>query len=364
MSPDVAVRGEQADLLLVVLLLLTAFIQVLVMAMPAPGAFHAVEAVSLLSRCAAAGWLLATRGRERHPRTYAVIIGVDVLMFVVSFALIQGVANAGIPLALMSRVPFVFAVLPRRQVQVLTSLILVGCDGVLLWQAAHGNLITIGLAVLFTAVVLVTGITVRVLTSSFAASARGARELAAQLEHAALHDPLTGLANRTLYTDRLEHAVAHAHRTGRDVAVLLVDLDHFKDVNDTHGHATGDALLAAVADRLRATVRAGDTVARLGGDEFVVVLDDIADPADALATARHLRDALIGPITADGVQLRCSASIGVAFARARGHELGKVLREADVAMYRAKAQGPGHLEVFDTTPDLPTALPRRAVDTS
>lgn len=359
MGPDVAVRREQADLLLVVLLLVTAVVQATVMALPAPAAFDVTEATSIVFRVGAACWLLATRGRERGPRTFAVILTVDVLLFLVSYALLGGAGNAGIPLALISRVPFVFAVLPLRQTQLLAGLILVGCDGILLWQVARGDPVPAGLALLFTTVVLVTGYTVRALTSSLAASARGARELAARLEHAALHDPLTGLPNRALYADRLEIAVAHTERTGRDVAVLLLDLDRFKDVNDTHGHATGDALLVAVAARLRAAVRAGDTVARLGGDEFVIVIDEITATSDALDVARHLRDALDRPVTIDGLQVRASASIGVAYARHRTHELGEVLREADIAMYRAKARGPGRVEVFGPAP---STSPRPALD--
>lgn len=359
MGPDVAVRREQADLLLVILLLVTAVVQATVMALPAPGAFDVAEAVSILFRIGAATWLLATRGRARGPRTFAVILTLDVLLFLISYALLGRTGNAGVPLALVSRVPFIFAVLPLRQIQFLTGLILVGCDAILLWQVARGNPFPAGLALLFTTVVLVTGYTVRALASSLAASARGARELAAQLEHAALHDPLTGLPNRALYADRLENAVAHTERTGRDVAVLLIDLDGFKDVNDTHGHAVGDALLTTIAARLRATVRAGDTVARFGGDEFVVIIDDVTAPTDALDVARHLRDALDRPFALEDVQIRSSASIGVAFARHRTDDLGKVLREADIAMYRAKAQGPGRIEVFDPAP---STSPRPALD--
>ncbi|GEA87169.1 GGDEF domain-containing protein [Cellulomonas cellasea] len=359
MGPDVAVRREQADLLLVVLLLVTAAVQLMVMALPASAAFDAAEALSILFRVGAALWLLTTRRLDRGPRTFAVILTLDVLLFLASYALLGQAGNAGVPLALISRVPFIVAVLPLRQIQFLTGLVLLGCDGILLWQVSQGNPFPAGLALLFTTVVLVTGYTVRALTSSLAASARGARELAAQLEHAALHDPLTGLPNRALYADRLENAVAHTLRTGHDVAVLLLDLDRFKDVNDTHGHATGDALLVAVAARLRASVRAGDTVARFGGDEFLVIVDDITAPSDALDVARHLRDALIRPFGIEDLQIRSSASIGVAFARNRAHELGAVLREADVAMYRAKDQGPGRIEVFDPAP---RSSPRPALD--
>ncbi|PPK93863.1 diguanylate cyclase (GGDEF)-like protein [Kineococcus xinjiangensis] len=181
-----------------------------------------------------------------------------------------------------------------------------------------------------------------------------AQELAARREYDAMHDALTGLPNRVLYADRLATAAAHAQRCGADVAVLLIDVDRFKLVNDSRGHQCGDELLIALTRRLTRAVRASDTLARLGGDEFAVIVQDVHTPADALAAAAHLRAALREPFPLDGTgtagpqSVYVTASTGIAFARGRGEgELEVVLREADAAMYLAKARGRGEVEVFD-----------------
>jgi diguanylate cyclase (GGDEF)-like protein/PAS domain S-box-containing protein len=162
-----------------------------------------------------------------------------------------------------------------------------------------------------------------------------------QMRHEAVHDPLTGLANRTLLRDRLEHADARSLREGGDTGVLFVDLDNFKQVNDVHGHAAGDAVLVELGERLRHAVRPADTVARLGGDEFVVLCDEI-DEAAALALARRLQHAIAQPLIAAGAEQSLSASIGLAV----GHgDANTLLAEADVALYRAKARGGGRIEI-------------------
>jgi diguanylate cyclase (GGDEF)-like protein len=143
-----------------------------------------------------------------------------------------------------------------------------------------------------------------------------------QMRHEAVDDPLTGLANRTLLRDRLKHAQARALREGGDRGVLFVDLDNFKQVNDVHGHAAGDAVLVELGERLRHAVRPADTVARLGGDEFVVLCDEI-DEAAALALARRLQHAIEQPLIAAGAEQSMSASIGLAVgARRREHVAG------------------------------------------
>jgi diguanylate cyclase (GGDEF)-like protein/PAS domain S-box-containing protein len=156
----------------------------------------------------------------------------------------------------------------------------------------------------------------------------------------ALHDPLTGLANRTLLRDRLQHALARRERGA--TAALFVDLDNFKQVNDAHGHATGDLVLAEVARRLHTAVRPGDTIARLGGDEFVAVCEGI-DVEAALAVGRRLQDAIELPLVTDGVEHRLTASIGIALGDSDPDAL---LADADAASYRAKAAGGGRIEVF------------------
>ncbi|MEU0560193.1 EAL domain-containing protein [Dactylosporangium sp. NPDC006015] len=159
--------------------------------------------------------------------------------------------------------------------------------------------------------------------------------LVARLDHNATHDALTQLPNRALFNDRL--AAALSSTTGHGVSVALVDLDDFKTVNDTLGHAAGDALLLAVARRLVAAVRPGDVVARLGGDEFVVILDDVT-PAVAEQVAQRMIAALGEPVVADGHELLVRASIGIAGGRP-GDDAGELLRRADIAMYAAKHGG-------------------------
>jgi diguanylate cyclase (GGDEF)-like protein len=169
--------------------------------------------------------------------------------------------------------------------------------------------------------------------------------------HQALHDPLTGLPNRSLFLDRLEHALARAERTGGGVAVCFIDLDEFKTVNDSLGHAAGDELLVAVAERMQRCARASDTAARLGGDEFALLLEDVEDVAAAVGVASRIADELRAPLRIQGREIRTSGSIGIASGSRRGDD---VLRNADVAMYRAKAAGKGGYEVFE--PDMRAEL--------
>jgi diguanylate cyclase (GGDEF)-like protein/PAS domain S-box-containing protein len=176
-----------------------------------------------------------------------------------------------------------------------------------------------------------------------------------RMRHDAVHDPLTGLANRTLLRDRLEHALARAEREGGATGVLFVDLDYFKRINDAYGHATGDAVLAELGGRLRTAVRPADTVARLGGDEFVVVCEEV-DEEGALTLARRLQQAIRRPVSAGGVEHGLSASIGVALGSADPEAL---LGNADAAAYRAKAVGRGGVELFRPR-DVRYARARRA----
>jgi diguanylate cyclase (GGDEF)-like protein len=160
-----------------------------------------------------------------------------------------------------------------------------------------------------------------------------------RLRHLAFHDPLTGLVNRALFVDRVDHALATRERTQRLVAVLFVDLDDFKEINDSYGHSVGDRVLAAVADCLRGCVRAADTPGRLGGDEFAILLEDLAGPQDADATADRIRAALEQPVEAHGIEVQVHASIGVAVADERIGSTDELLRAADLAMYAMKAAG-------------------------
>ena len=174
------------------------------------------------------------------------------------------------------------------------------------------------------------------------------KEAEEALEHQALHDLLTGLPNRALLQDRIEQALLALKRSLGIVGLLLVDLDRFKEVNDTYGHAVGDDLLREVARRFRDAVREGDTVARLGGDEFAVVLPDAADAAYAQQVAKRLRQALVAPFAVGAVPLWVEASIGIALAPEHGETADELLRHADVAMYDAKR---GRTEVAIYRPD-------------
>lgn len=164
-------------------------------------------------------------------------------------------------------------------------------------------------------------------------------ELLERLRHESLHDPLTGAPNRRLLEDRVDRAVAECRRSGVPVALLLLDLDHFKTVNDTLGHAAGDGILHRVVERLQRAVRQVDTVARLGGDEFAVLLPGLADPADAAGVAEKLLAALRAPFRIEGHVVTIDASVGIAVAPADGDSCPALLKAADTAMYAAKSAG-------------------------
>jgi len=169
-----------------------------------------------------------------------------------------------------------------------------------------------------------------------------------QIAHMAQHDALTGLPTRTLLHDRLQMALERSQRSTSVMALLMIDLDNFKRVNDLHGHSAGDELLVAVAKRLEHTVRKSDTVARMGGDEFVVLLEDLKSPAHAERVAQKLIDALSVPVHAGGESLPMSASIGLCVYPDGGHDSETLLKNADVAMYFAKSEGRSVYRVFST----------------
>jgi len=160
----------------------------------------------------------------------------------------------------------------------------------------------------------------------------------AQVRRFACRDELTGLPNRRLLLDRYNQAVALAYRQGRRVALLFLDLDGFKKINDAHGHAAGDSILRQVAERLRACIRTSDTVCRYGGDEFVVLLPELKGRESALAAARKIRARLAVPYIADGARITVTASIGVAVYPVDGREYGDLMRVTDGFMYRDKAR--------------------------
>lgn len=171
------------------------------------------------------------------------------------------------------------------------------------------------------------------------------QESEARMTNLAQHDPLTGLANRNLLFDRLEHAMQRAAREQSRCAVLLIDLDGFKEINDTFGHQCGDIVLCEVAARLQQQVRVSDTVARLGGDEFVVVLESIGKPESYLGVAEKILLALVEPILCSGDAIRSGGSIGIALWPENGEEPSQLLLAADRAMYCAKHDGRGRIVV-------------------
>jgi diguanylate cyclase (GGDEF)-like protein/PAS domain S-box-containing protein len=160
-----------------------------------------------------------------------------------------------------------------------------------------------------------------------------------QIEHLAYHDPLTGLPNRHLFVDRLDHALTRAQRTAEALAVLFVDLDHFKSINDSLGHTAGDVLLRTVAQRLRSCLRTEDTVARIGGDEFTVLVCGHQDPKELLRLAQKIHATIKVPVDVASRELTVSASIGVGLFPQDGETAEQLLRNADLAMYRAKELG-------------------------
>jgi diguanylate cyclase (GGDEF)-like protein/PAS domain S-box-containing protein len=168
-----------------------------------------------------------------------------------------------------------------------------------------------------------------------------------RLAYQAFHDPLTNLANRVLFTERLEHALVRARRGTRAVSVVFVDLDDFKDVNDSLGHAAGDQLLVELSGRLLGCVRAGDTAARLGGDEFAVLVEDGGGLAEALQVAGRVQRAVRLPFVVAGREIVLGASLGLASSAGAGETAGDLLRDADVAMYQAKRAGKGRVVVFE-----------------
>lgn len=169
-----------------------------------------------------------------------------------------------------------------------------------------------------------------------------------QLRQRALHDSLTGLANRSLFHDRIEHAIARLERrTDVQVSVLFIDLDEFKAVNDTLGHAKGDRLLELVAERLGTVIRPTDTAARLGGDEFALLLEDLPSTDEAVRVAQRAVDAIRAPFLLIDDPVTIGASIGVAFCSTHVSTVDEVVRQADVAMYEAKRLGKGRAIVYD-----------------
>jgi diguanylate cyclase (GGDEF)-like protein/PAS domain S-box-containing protein len=172
------------------------------------------------------------------------------------------------------------------------------------------------------------------------------RALEDQLAHQAFHDSLTGLANRALFSERITHAIERGTRRHNLFAVLFVDLDDFKTVNDSLGHATGDDLLVVVAERIRTCIRPEDTCARLGGDEFAVLVEGIDDPEGVVTVARRILGSMESPVAVAGSDVAVQASIGIALGTG-AQTTTELMRSADLAMYRAKSEGKGRYALYE-----------------
>jgi diguanylate cyclase (GGDEF)-like protein len=218
------------------------------------------------------------------------------------------------------------------------------------WTADH-----IGFALLFSLTITAAGfVWVIVLRRRVEKQTRELRESRELYRHMAHHDALTGLATRSLLHDRLQNALDRAQRFHKSVALLMLDLDKFKDINDYFGHSAGDQVLQVTASRIRATVRKTDSVARMGGDEFIVLLNDLDDAGQAEQIAAKIVAALSDPIDIGKFQVPMSVSVGVCTVDDETLDAEVLLRRVDAAMYRAKARGRGCFQVF--TDDMAAAM--------
>jgi diguanylate cyclase (GGDEF)-like protein len=215
--------------------------------------------------------------------------------------------------------------------------------------AANNNWLAITIAVIALAVLTITTILLLYdahLESKTRKHNEQLREANAQLQHVATHDTLSGLPNRLLLADRLEQAIAQAERHRTRFAVLVVDLDRFKSINDSLGHLAGDAMLKEVARRLVAILRRADTLARLGGDEFVLILNDVLRPQEVESTAGRVLSDIARPLKLSDLELHTSASIGISLYPDDGVDAETLLQHADAAMYHAKKNGRNAFQFF------------------
>jgi len=171
--------------------------------------------------------------------------------------------------------------------------------------------------------------------------------------HLVYYDTLTNLPNRSLFYDRLERAIAHARRNGQTVAVLFIDLDEFKRINDALGHSKGDILLQIVSRNLKKCIRESDTIARLGGDEFTVVLENVDQAHDAVRVAKKILERLSGPLSIGGVEVCVTGSIGISLFPSDATDVESLVKYADVAMYYAKGKGKNNYHLFSPSMDIP-----------
>jgi diguanylate cyclase (GGDEF)-like protein/PAS domain S-box-containing protein len=188
-----------------------------------------------------------------------------------------------------------------------------------------------------------------------------ARSMSTRMTYAAQHDLVTNLPNRLLLNDRITQSIAFARRNKKSLAVIFLDLDHFKNINDSLGHATGDNLLQSVSKRLLCSVRDSDTVSRQGGDEFVILLSETNDPEDAATSARKILRSLSGPHSIGGLDLHIDGSIGISVYPGDGEDFETLIKSADTAMYHAKEMGRNNFQFFKTAMNL-KAVERQSLE--
>lgn len=219
-------------------------------------------------------------------------------------------------------------------------------DGFLYEPDAHRDLTTLYIAFALLAAVSLVALYIHRINRRLSRALSESRAAEERIRHLAQHDPLTDLPNRALFSDRLEQALASARRDGEHLAVMFMDLDDFKPINDNLGHGIGDRLLQQAADRLRNSLRESDTVARVGGDEFIALLRNTREATDALAVAAKLGESLARPFDIDGHAIAISASIGIALYPEHGIDDIELLKHADDAMYEAKRGGKHQMRIF------------------
>jgi diguanylate cyclase (GGDEF)-like protein len=342
-------------------------------------ALHAVARSSLSRRYLAAGGILLGIGISSMHYTGMAAMEVqpgirrDMLPFAASVAIAIAASTAALWIAFTLRADATRLVYARLGGAVIIGLAIVGMHYTGMAAArfapeslgspfANNSWMPAALAVA-TFLILCGTLTLSVLdartASTTAQMASSLREANAELQQLVMLDTLTRLPNRILLEDRLQQAVTECERSGGLCAVLFVDLDRFKTLNDSLGHFAGDTVLRTVADRLRAAVRQEDTVSRLGGDEFVILLKHIAQVDDAAAVARKIMEALAQPIRFDEHDLRISPSIGISVYPSHGESPTRLIANADAAMYHVKKSGRASFVVF--SPEMSTFFPKRLV---
>ncbi len=309
---------------------------------------------------AVGGWLLWTRRSARTGSEARFVTRMTIGLVAAMAVLLPTVPELAPTIAMAGLIPVFMAVpfLSQSGLKRYSVAVLVSCSAYVL--AAGLLLVTRGESSLGPADVVLGALGTAIIMGLVLAIIRRYALADEDVRFLALHDGLTGVHNRTLFMDRLGHAIAREEREAVTTAVIYLDVDGFKAINDRHGHAYGDEVLRAVADRLRATVRVADTVARVGGDEFAVLLEGVTERPAAVALAERLRQAVTDSLALPGGGTSITASIGIALSGDGGETADALLRNADYAMYGSKRGGRGEVVVYHPSLRM-AAEERRAV---